>query len=54
MEDVWIFEHHLRSLGSALSEIIVVGIHAGYHILAHSLEHTRYRSLLATVQMLVA
>lgn len=54
MEDIRILQHQLRSLGSTLLQKIVVGIHTGYHILAHPLEHITDSCLLAAVEMVVA
>ena len=54
MEDIGILQHLLGGFGRTLPQEIIVGIHAGYHIPSHSLEHIHDSRLLATVEMVVA
>ena len=54
MKDVGILQHLFRHLRRALQNIVVVGIHTGYHVSAHTLEHIGNGSLLAPVEMLIA
>ena len=54
MEDIGTLQHLLGSLGGTLAQIVIVGIHTGYHILAHPLEHISDSRLLATVEMIIA
>ena len=55
MEDIGSGEYRFRGIGSPLDQIVVVCIHAGYHIFAHPLlQQVHQHRLLAPFQLLGA